>query len=227
MSHRQLAKVEAVARFLTHREYLFLRCLADFSNQEGSSAFPRRKTVVAATGATGRWTRKLEEHLSARGWLKRVIVGSGCKRRTFYHLAIPPASAFDERWLPAARRSRQMPLPFLDDACAKPSGKAVEVPTQPVDADPLEGDPQIPFGLRDPVLSGSREGSSRAARGGDPQNLDPKNVQKKERPTLARRHSPPRHPHTVDLERLQFASRNLKARLERDRQRAAARRGRR
>lgn len=221
MSRQQHSKLDAIVRFLQAGEERFLRRLADYANQHGAGAFPRRKTLIAETGFSGSWLRRLEDRLVARGWVRRKVIGAGCARRTVYRLQLPAPSAFEWRSpRPSERSSRQLLLPF------EPVEMQLKSCGRPVDADPIEWDLQIPFASGDPISSDCKRRRLLDRRDSDPKNLDPKEKRTEEGPTLARR-LPPRYS-SVDLERLRFASRNLKARLERDRQRVAAlRKGRR
>lgn len=220
MSRRQHAKLDAIARFLPDGEHKFLRRLVDYANADGVGAFPRRKTLVKETGKSRRWLEIIERRLVERGWLEARAVGQGCARRTFYRVMLPAPSRFEwQQEVPRARPGKQLRLPF------EPVQNPAELPTASVDADRIQCDPQIAFPLTRSHLTPSLQGSSGAASVSDPKNMDPKDVQKEERPRLARRHSPPHPP--LDLERLQFAKRNIKARLDAARERRRLMRGRR
>lgn len=221
MSRRQQARVQAIERYVPRGFYRFLWHLADYANDEGRNAFPRTRTLLQASGLSEGYFHEVRRQCAMLGWTKEWVVGAGVRRRTRYELHVPPPSWFAGVSVPQRFTGKgQLQLPL----------EAVENPaenlTEPVDGSELQPDPGHSFSIDHSFLTPSIDWGLAPRSVSDPKNLDPKNVQKKERPPLARRHSPPRH--AADLDRLQFASRNLKARLERDRQRAAAaRKGRR
>jgi len=173
MSIQQLALVLRVRQLLERHqgkpllpgEYSLLMQLANCADKHGDRIFPGERRLMAATGFSASYLRRLRRRLQDRGWLIVARAGGGRGRRAIFRLNLPTTGD-----------PTQLDLPLLK-SCRNPADEETEKRT----CRSANEDLQVPVIVGNSPTNVLRVNNLRAPDFADPSSTDPSSTTQKEK----------------------------------------------